>query len=139
MNIDIFEQLDLLLTEAETENDKKVKKSIPVHPEMTTKEQGMMAAAEKILKLFQKLQVGGNGPETVTDGIPQIPDDMIDPMFKNPPKGSKDKNFDKNKLSGWDEDIEDEDKVKKEVDSFDSPDDDKFDDFDYRNNEFTFD
>lgn len=134
MNIDIFEQLDLLLTEAE--NDKNVKKTIPVHPEMSTKEQGKMAAAEKILKLFQKLHVGGDGPETVTDGIPEIPDDMIDPMFKNPPKGSKDKNFDKNKLSGWDEDIEDEDKVKKEVDSVDSPEDDKFDDFDYRNNEF---
>lgn len=136
MNIDIFEQLNLLLTEAETESNKKVKKPIPVHPEMSTKEQGEMAAAEKILKLFQKLHVRGDGPETVTDGIPEIPDDMIDPMFKNPPKGSKDKNFDKNKLSGWDEDIENEDKVKKEVDSVDSPDDDKFDDFDYRNNEF---
>lgn len=135
--IDIFEQLNLLLTEAEEEGSiKSTKKSIPVHPEMKTKEQGKMAAAEKILKLFQKLQMGGNGSEMVNDGIPQIPDDMIDPMFKTPPKSSKDKTFDKNKLADWDEDIEDEDKVKKEVDSVDSPENDEFDDFDYRNNEF---
>ena len=133
--IDIFEQLNLLLTEAEDGN-KSTKKSIPVHPEMKTKEQGRMAAAEKILKLFQKLQIGGDGPEIVNDGLPQIPDDMIDPMFKTPPKSPKDKTFEKNKLSDWDEDIEDEDKVKKEVDSVDSPEDDEFDDFDYRNNEF---
>lgn len=134
--IDIFKQLNLLLTEAEEGGDKSTKKSIPIHPEMETKEQGRMAAAEKILKLFQKLQMGGDGPEMVNDGIPQIPDDMIDPMFKDPPKSPKDKTFDKNKLAGWDEDIEDEDKVKKEVDSVDSPEDDEFDDFDYRNNEF---
>lgn len=133
--IDIFEQLNLLLTEAEN-STKSTKKSIPIHPEMETKEQGKMAAAEKILKLFQKLQIGGDSPETVNDGLPQIPDDMIDPMFKTPPKSPKDKTFEKNKLSDWDEDIEDEDKVKKEVDSVDSPDDDEFDDFDYRNNEF---
>ena len=53
--IDIFEQLNLLLTEAEEDGNKSTKKSIPVHPEMKTKEQGRMAAAEKILKLFQKL------------------------------------------------------------------------------------
>ena len=90
--IDIFEQLNLLLTEAEN-STKSTKKSIPIHPEMETKEQGKMAAAEKILKLFQKLQIGGDSPETVNDGLPQIPDDMIDPMFKTPPKSPKDKTF----------------------------------------------
>lgn len=134
--IDIFEQLNLLLTEAE-DSVKSTKKSIPIHPEMETKEQGEMAAAEKILKLFQKLQMGGDGSETVNDGRPEIPDDMIDPMFKNPPSNSpKDKTFDKNKLADWDESVEDEDKVEKEVESVDSPENDEFDDFDYRDNEF---
>lgn len=134
--IDIFEQLNLLLTEAETEGSKNTKKPLPIHPEMSTKEQGEMAAAEKILKLFQKLQMGNTGSETVNDGLPQIPDDLIDPMFKTPPKSSKDKTFDKNKLSDWDDDIEDEDKVKKDIETVDGPEDDDFDDFDYRNNEF---
>jgi hypothetical protein len=133
--IDIFEQLNLLLTEAE-DSIKSTKKSIPIHPEMETKEQGKMAAAEKILKLFQKLQMGGDGSEMVNDGRPEIPDDMIDPMFKTPPSKSSDKTFDKNKLADWDEDIEDEDKVQKEVDSVDTPENDEFDDFDYRDNEF---
>ena len=52
--MDIFEKLNILLTESKDES--KVKESdIPIHPEMKTKEQGEMSAAEKILKLFQKL------------------------------------------------------------------------------------
>ena len=54
--MNIFEQLNILLTESKDEP--KVKESdIPIHPEMETKEQGEMAAAEKILKLFQKLKM----------------------------------------------------------------------------------
>jgi hypothetical protein len=103
---------------------------------METKEQGEMAAAEKILKLFQKLKANfGGGKEEIKDGKPEIPDDMIDPMMKERPKSSKDKSFEKNKLAGWDE--ESEEKVKKDVD-VDSGDEeeDEFDDFDYRDNTF---
>ena len=133
--MNIFEKLNILLTESKDES--KVKESdIPIHPEMETKEQGEMAAAEKILKLFQKLKANfGGGEEEVKDGKPEIPDDIIDPMMKERPKSSKDKSFEKNKLAGWDEDSEE--KVKKEID-VDSGDeeDDEFDDFDYRKNEF---
>ena len=100
----------MLLTEAASSS--KVKESdIPIHPEMETKEQGEMAAAEKVLKLFQKLKMGSGGQDSVNDGRPEIPDDLIDPMLKEPPK-SKDKTFDKNKLAGWDEKTEE--KVKKD-------------------------
>ena len=101
--MNIFEKLNILLTESEGET--KVKESdIPIHPEMETKEQGVMAAAEKILKLFQKLKANsGGGTETVKDEKPEIPDDIIDPMMKEAPKSSKDKTFEKNKLAGWDE------------------------------------
>ena len=134
--MNIFEQLNILLTESESVS--KVKESdIPIHPEMETKEQGEMAAAEKILKLFQKLKVSaGGGTEEVKDSKPEIPDDMIDPMRKEAPKSSKDKTFEKNKLAGWDE--KSDEKVKKEIDVEDdgNKDDDEFDDFDYRNNPF---
>lgn len=133
--MNIFEKLNILLTESKGET--KVKESdIPIHPEMETKEQGEMAAAEKILKLFQKLKANsGGGTEEVKDSKPEIPDDIIDPMMKEAPNPSKDKTFEKNKLAGWDEKTED--KVKKEVD-VDSGDeeDDEFDDFDYRKNPF---
>jgi hypothetical protein len=131
--MNIFEQLDMLLTEAVSSS--KVKESdIPIHPEMETKEQGEMAAAEKVLKLFQKLKMGSGGQDSVNDGRPEIPDDLIDPMLKEPPK-SKDKTFDKNKLAGWDE--KPEDKIEKEVDvENDEEVDDEFDDFDYRQNSF---
>jgi hypothetical protein len=131
--MNIFEHLDMLLTEAVSSS--KVKESdIPIHPEMETKEQGEMAAAEKVLKLFQKLKMGSGGQDSVNDGRPEIPDDLIDPMLKEPPK-SKDKTFDKNKLAGWDE--KPEDKIEKEVDvENDEEEDDEFDDFDYRQNSF---
>lgn len=115
----------------------KVKESdIPIHPEMETKEQGKIAAAEKIIKLFQKLKAGsGSGDEEVKDSKPEIPDDIIDPMMKEAPKSSKDKSFEKNKLTGWDE--ESDEKIKKEVEiDSDNKEDDEFDDFDYKNNEF---
>lgn len=134
--MNIFEKLNILLTESEDKS--KVKKSdIPIHPEMETKEQGEKAAAEKILKLFQKLKMSfGGGKEEVKDSKPEIPDDMIDPMMKKAPKSSKDKTFEKNKLSGWDEKTDE--KIKKEVDNNDDDkeEDDEFDDFDYRNNSF---
>ena len=134
--MNILERLNILLTESESES--KVKESdIPIHPEMETKEQGEMAAAEKILKLFQKLTArSGGGTEEVKDSKPEIPDDVVDPMMKEAPKSSKDKTFEKNKLAGWDE-MSDE-KVKKEVDvdDDDDEDDDEFDDFDYRKNPF---
>ena len=133
--MNIFEQLNILLTESKDEP--KVKESdIPIHPEMETKEQGEMAAAEKILKLFQKIKASfGSSEEEIKDSKPEIPDEVIDPMMKERPKSSKDKSFEKNKLAGWDE--ESEEKIKKEVD-VDSGDDeeDEFDDFDYRRNEF---
>ena len=129
--MNIFEKFNMLLVES------KAKESdIPIHPEMETREQGEMAAAEKILKLFQKLKMSsGSSKEEIKDERPEIPDDMIDPMMKERPKSSKDKSFEKNKLAGWDEDSEE--KVKKEVD-VDSGDDeeDEFDDFDYRDNTF---
>lgn len=133
--MDIFEQLNMLLTESEDVS--KVKESdIPIHPEMETKEQGRIAAAEKIIKLFQKLKMGsGSGDEEVKDSKPEIPDDMIDPMLKEAPKSSKEKTFEKNKLSGWDEKTDE--KIKKEVEiESDDKEDDEFDDFDYRKNEF---
>ena len=133
--MNIFEKLNMLLTESE--GGSKAKESdIPIHPEMETKEQGEMAAAEKILKLFQKLKANfGSSEEEIKDSKPEIPDDIIDPMMKERPKSSKDKSFEKNKLAGWDE--ESEEKVKKEVD-VDSGDgeDDEYDDFDYRRNPF---
>ena len=133
--MNIFEQLNILLTESKDEP--KVKESdIPIHPEMETKEQGEMAAAEKILKLFQKLKMSfGSSEDEIKDSKPEIPDEVIDPMMKERPKSSKDRSFEKNKLAGWDEDGEE--KIKKEVD-VDSGDDeeDEFDDFDYRKNEF---
>ena len=129
--MNIFEKFNMLLVES------KAKESdIPIHPEMETREQGEMAAAEKILKLFQKLKMSsGSSKEEIKDEKPEIPDDIIDPMMKERPKSSKDKSFEKNKLAGWDEDSEE--KVKKEVD-VDSGDDeeDEFDDFDYRDNTF---
>ena len=133
--MNIFEKLNILLTESEGEA--KVKESdIPIHPEMETKEQGEMAAAEKILKLFQKLKANsGGGTEEVKDSKPEIPDDIIDPMMKEAPNPSKDKTFEKNNLAGWDEKTED--KVKKEVDvDGGDEEDDEFDDFDYRKNPF---
>ena len=133
--MNIFEQLNILLTESKDEP--KVKESdIPIHPEMETKEQGEMAAAEKILKLFQKIKMSfGSSEEEIKDSKPEIPDEVIDPMMKERPKSSKDKSFEKNKLAGWDEDSEE--KVKKEVDVDSGEDEeDEFDDFDYRQNEF---
>lgn len=132
--MNIFEQLDMLLTEAESSS--KVKESdIPIHPEMETKEQGEIAAAEKVRKLFQKLKMGSSGDDAVNDGKPEIPDDIIDPMLKEPPKSVKDKTFEKNKLAGWDE--KSEEKVEKEVEfENDEKEDDEFDDFDYRQNSF---
>ena len=133
--MNIFERLNMLLTESD--GGSKAKESdIPIHPEMETKEQGEMAAAEKILKLFQKLKASfGSSEEEIKDSKPEIPDDIIDPMMRERPKSSKDKSFEKNKLAGWDE--ESEEKVKKEVD-VDSGDieDDEYDDFDYRRNPF---
>ena len=66
--MNIFEQLDMLLTEAETSS--KVKESdIPIHPEMETKEQGEMAAAEKVLKLFQKLSEIDIRTKNIEEGV----------------------------------------------------------------------
>ena len=134
--MNIFEQLNILLTESKDEP--KVKESdIPIHPEMETKEQGVISAAEKILKLFQKLKAntGGGGSDAIKDGKPEIPDDIIDPMMKEAPKSSKEKTFEKNKLAGWDE--KSEEKIKKEVDVENGEqEDDEFDDFDYRKNPF---
>ena len=134
--MNIFEQLNILLTESE--GSSKVKESdIPIHPEMETKEQGVISAAEKILKLFQKLKAntGGGGNDAIKDGKPEIPDDIIDPMMKEAPKSSKEKTFEKNKLAGWDE--KSEEKIKKEVDVENGEqEDDEFDDFDYRKNPF---
>ena len=133
--MNIFEQLNILLTESEDISKKE--SDIPVHPEMETKEQGEMSAAEKILKLFQKLKYGSDGGgEEVKDSKPEIPDDIIDPMMKEKPKMSKEKTFEKNKLAGWDE--KSEEKIKKEVDVDDRKTDieDEFDDFDYRKNPF---
>ena len=134
--MNIFEQLNILLTESEGVSKTK-ESDIPIHPEMETKEQGEMAAAEKIVKLFQKLTAGGGGggKDEVKDSKPEIPDDLIDPMMKEAPKSSKDKTFEKNKLAGWDE--KSDEKFKKEVDVDSGRDeDDEFDDFDYRNNPF---
>ena len=133
--MNIFEQLNTLLSESEDKT--KIKESdIPIHPEMETKEQGEMAAAEKILKLFQKLSMGsGSKEDEVKDGRPEIPDDMIDPMLKERPKSLKDRTFEKNKLAGWDEESEDKIEKEVEVDSGDGE-DDEFDDFDYRDNSF---
>jgi hypothetical protein len=120
--MNIFEQLNMLLTESEDKSKAKVS-DIPIHPEMETKEQGEISAAEKILKLFQKLKFGsGGGREEVKDSKPEIPDDMIDPMMKKSPKMSKEKTFEKNKLAGWDE--ESDEKIKKEVDIDDDGDED---------------
>ena len=133
--MNIFEHLNILLTESEGVS--KVKESdIPIHPEMETKEQGERAAAEKILKLFQKLKAGsGSGKEEVKDSKPEIPDDIIDPMMKEAPKSTKDKTFEKNKIAGWDE--KSDEKIKKEVDvDSGEKDDDEFDDFDYKKNQF---
>ena len=130
--MNIFEQLNKILAESKSMS----KSDIPIHPEMETKEQGEMVAAEKILKLFQKLQFGYDGKETIKDSRPEIPDDMIDPMMKEKPKSLKDKSFEKNKLAGWDE--KSEEKIKKEVDvdNRKTDIDDDFDDFDYHKNSF---
>ena len=133
--MNIFERLNMLLTESEDVSKAK-ESDIPIHPEMETKEQGEMAAAEKILKLFQKIKASfGSSEEEIKDSKPEIPDEVIDPMMKERPKSSKDKSFEKNKLAGWDE--ESEEKIKKEVD-VDSGDEeeDEYDDFDYRDNTF---
>lgn len=132
MSMNIFEKINDLILEAKSNN----KSGIPIHPEMETKEQGEMAAAEKILKLFQKLQFGSSDQETVNDNKPEIPDDMIDPKFKTPPQKNQDKEFKKNKLAGWDE--ESDEKIEKEVETNDNneSENDPFDDFDYQNNEF---
>ena len=132
--MNIFEQLNILLVESKGDFKKNNSSDIPIHPEMETKEQGKMAAAEKILKLFQKLHAGSGGQESVNDGRPEIPDDLIDPKFKKQPNQSKEKKFDKNKLTDWDE--ESEEKVQKEIDVNDNQEDDEFDDFDYKNNPF---
>ena len=134
--MNIFEQLNILLTESKGVSKTK-ESDIPIHPEMETKEQGEMAAAEKILKLFQKLKasVGSGGSDKIKDEKPEIPDDVIDPMMKEAPKSSKDKTFEKNKLAGWDE--KSDEKIKKEVDvDNDGNDEDDFDDFDYKKNQF---
>ena len=134
--MNIFEQLNILLTESEGVSKTK-ESDIPIHPEMETKEQGEMAAAEKILKLFQKLKasVGSGGSDKIKDEKPEIPDEVVDPMMKEAPKSSKDKTFEKNKLAGWDE--KSDEKIKKEVDvDNDGNDEDDFDDFDYKKNQF---
>ena len=131
--MNIFEKIDMLLMEAKSSS--KVKESdIPIHPEMETREQGKMSAAEKVLKLFQKLKMGSSGEDTVKDGKPEIPDDMIDPMLKERPKSMKDKTFEKNRLAGWDETPDE--KIEKEVEVENSEEGDDFDDFDYRDNTF---
>lgn len=134
--MNIFEQLNILLTESEGVSKTK-ESDIPIHPEMETKEQGEMAAAEKILKLFQKLKasVGSGGSDKIKDEKPEIPDEVVDPMMKEAPKSSKDKTFEKNKLAGWDE--KSDEKIKKEVDvDNDGNEEDDFDDFDYKKNQF---
>ena len=133
--MNIFEQLNILLTEAKSSSEVK-ESDIPIHPEMETKEQGEIAAAEKILKLFHKLQMGSGGTESVKDGKPEIPDDMIDPMLKEPPTSTKDKTFEKNKLTGWDEKPEEKIEKEIEVEKGEKDEEDEFDDFDYRKNPF---
>lgn len=133
--MNIFEQLNILLLESENNIKKNKNSDIPIHPEMETREQGEISAAEKVLKLFQKLKVGSGGQEEIKDGKPEIPDDIIDPKLKETPKQLKDKTFEKNKLTDWDENSED--KVEKEVDVDNGgSEDDEFDDFDWRNNQF---
>ena len=127
--MNIFEQLDLLLIEA---NKKMSEIEIPIHPEMENKEQGEIAAAEKFLKLFKRLKYGSGsgGDGIVDDSKPEIPDDIIDPMMKEPPTKSKDKTFKKNKLHGWDEKSDEKIGKEVEVDNGDSDPNDFFDDFD---------
>lgn len=134
--MNIFEQLNALLEEAKG-NSKKNISDIPIHPEMETKEQGEIAAAEKILKLFQRLKMGNSGGQVqVNDSRPEIPDDMIDPMMKEMPKAIKDKNFDKNKVVSWDEESDEKIEKEVEIDNQNKDENDDYDDFDYRNNPF---
>lgn len=131
-NINVLEKIDMLLVEAKNINKSK----FPIHPSRETREQGEKAAAEKFLQIFQRLQMGGKGPDGPIDNIPDIPDDIIDPLINQPLKSKKDMSFEMNKLVGWDKD--DHEKIEKEVEINDQDDDpnDEFDDFDYKDNEF---
>jgi hypothetical protein len=131
-NMNVLEKIDMLLVEATNNNKSK----FPIHPSRETREQGEQAAAEKILQIFQRLQMGGGGSNGPIDNIPDIPDNIIDPLINQPLKSKKDMSFEMNKLVGWDKD--DHEKIEKEVEVNDQDDDpnDEFDDFDYRDNEF---
>lgn len=130
--MNVLEKIDMLLVEATNNNKSK----FPIHPSRETREQGEQAAAEKILQIFQRLQIGGKGSNGPIDNIPDIPDTLIDPLINQPLKSKKDMSFEMNKLVGWDKD--DHESIEKEVEVNDQDDDpnDEFDDFDYRDNEF---
>lgn len=137
--ISILEQLDAILNINESEESveekaEKVVKSIPINPEMETKEQGLAKAWEKFAKYFYKLRSeGGDDPVTSTDEM-DIPDDFIDPILKGKMSGKpQDKEFKKNKVLWDDNDLE---KLKKEIELDLAGDSDGFDDFDYKDNEF---
>ena len=140
--ITLLEKLDNLLKsineaeEPEVAKEEKPKvKEIPINPEMMTDEQGRQKAYEKIVKLFYDLSTGGMGPSgpSVKDDV-ELPDDFIDPKLKGKMEGPmKDTEFEKNKVI-WDQD--ELDKINKDVEINTSGEDDDFDDFNYRDNEF---
>lgn len=137
----IFEELDRILKgvneNADPEQNEEVKEKkvrpIPVNPNMETEDQGIQKAMEKLAKYFYKLSGGGGGPMRINDE-PDLPDDWIDPEFKGKMGNEKDKEFEKNKVV-WDPEEEME-KLKKEVELDGSSEEDEFDDFDYRDNDF---
>lgn len=146
--MNIFEELDRLLrpiyeasesdvSAAASEKAERIVKSIPVNPEMETKEQGMQKAWEKLAKYFYKLQMGNSGfggGLSRNDEI-DLPDDFLAPEMKGKMSGKiQDKEFEANKVI-WDPEEEME-KLKKEIDVNMQGSDDDFDDFDYRDNDF---
>lgn len=111
--------------------DSLFESKISVHKDLSTKEQGESKAYKDFAKYFLN---SGSGPSELNrDDDIDVPDDFIDPKFKEEMNKHKDKSFKSNKLE-WDKD-EDKDKLEKEVND-DGEEDDEFDDFDYKDNPF---
>ena len=133
----IFEELDLLLQsvneDADPQEETVTVKLPPINPDMETEDQGIDMAREKVVKYFYNLSMEGGGGGMQRDDDIQLPDDWLDPKLKGKMDNYKDKTFQKNKVAM---DMEELERLKKEIEVDVAGSEDDFDDFDYRDNDF---
>ena len=133
----IFEELDLLLQsineDADPQEETVTVKLPPINPDMETADQGIDMARQKVVKYFYNLRMEGGGGGMMRNDDIQLPDDWLDPKLKGKMDNYKDKTFQKNRVAM---DMEELERLKKEIEVYVSGSEDDFDDFDYRDNDF---